>query len=266
MSSLSDAQRLFFETNGYLKIPAALTAAELAAVRRAADDAEARWRRNPELPGSRLAEFPEIEGIMEYHPGLGDLVEHPRVFPLVHEVVGPDIALIDHAYYITPPGGVVRGHAWHTDVGKRIHGVYQPRSVLMVRAMFALEDVGEDGGATLVLPGSHHYPEEVALPRVEIPEEMPCCVRMTCAAGDAYFYNGNLLHCPGNNRSRVTRRMILFNYGHRWMRMWKGHEPSAWLAERATTPMRRQLLGLCRAYYGPDAPLNPNPQSAASPG
>jgi hypothetical protein len=254
---LSDAQRLFYETNGYLQIPDALAPAELAAVREAADDAEARWRRNPELPGNRSPEFPEIEGIMEYHPALFDLVEHPRVFPLVREVMGPDIAVIDHAYYITPPGGVVGGTAWHTDVGRRIHGVYHPRSTLMVRAVFALADVDEDGGATLVLPGSHRYTEEVALPRVDTPEEMPCCVRLSCRAGAAYFFNGNLLHCPGNNRSRrgITRRVVLYNYGHRWMRMWKGHEPSAWLAQRATTPMRRQLLSLGRAYYGPDAPL-----------
>ena len=45
MSFLSDEQRLFFETNGYLMIENALTPEELASVRSAADDAEARWRR-----------------------------------------------------------------------------------------------------------------------------------------------------------------------------------------------------------------------------
>src|ERR1700730_16297658 len=152
MDRLSDEQRLFFETNGYLMLPETLMPAELAAVRRAADDAEERWRRTPGLLGCRIPEFLEIEGIMEYHPLLFDLAEHPRVLPLVREVGGPDVALLAHASYIRPAGGVVTGSAWHTDVGRRIHGVYHPRSTLMVRVMFALEDVDEDGGATLVLP------------------------------------------------------------------------------------------------------------------
>lgn len=258
MVTLSDEQRLFFETNGYLMLPDTLTPAELAAARRAAGDAEERWRRTPELLGCRIPEFLEIEGILEYHPLFFELAEHPRVLPLVREVVGPDLALLDHAYYITPPGGVVTGSAWHTDVGRRIHGVYHPRSTLMVRVMFALEDVDEDGGATLVLPGSHRYTAETTIPRVEVPEDMPCCKRLACRAGTVYFYNGNLVHCPGNNRSRrgTTRRMLLYNYGHRWMRMWKGHEPSPWVQALATTPMRRQLIGRCRAYYGPDALLD----------
>ncbi len=255
MSYLSDEQRLFFETNGYLMVEGALAPAELERVRAAADDAEARWRRMPELPGVRGPHFFQIEAVMEYHPVLFDLVEQPRLFPIVWEVLGPDVQLLDHAYYITPPGALVRGTAWHSDIGHRVGGVYHPRSTMMVRVMYALEDVGPDGGATLVLPGSHRYTADVRIPAVEVPEDLPGAVRLTCKAGTAYLYNGNLWHAPGNNRSAVTRRMLLFNYGHRWMRMWSGHEPSEWLAERATTPMRRQLLGLNRAYYGPDAPL-----------
>lgn len=251
---LSPAQRLFWETQGYLMLGPVLGAEELAEVRRAADAAEERWRRRPELPGCRIPEFEEIEGILEYHPRFLDLLEHPRILPVMREVVGPDLALIDHAYYLTPPGGVVRGSAWHTDV-KRIHGVEHSRSVLMVRVMITLEDIAEDGGATLVLPGSHRDPPEVAIPAVERPEEMPESRALACPAGSAYLFHGNLRHCPGNNRSGTTRRAILFNFGHRWMRMWKGHEPSEWLAGQAVTPIRRQLLGLARAYYGPDAPL-----------
>lgn len=256
MSGWTDAQRLFWEAQGYLRIEAALSPGELAEVRAAADDAEARWRRLPEMPGCRLPEFEEIEAILEYDLRFLDLLDHPRIFPLVREAVGPDIQLLDHAYYITPPGGVVQGSAWHTDVGRRVLGVHHPRSTMMVRVMIPLEDVPEDGGATLVLPGSHHFLPDVQIPAVAVPEEMPGCVRLTCRAGDAYFFHGNLLHCPGNNRSATTRRMILFNFGHRWMRMWKGHEPSDWLRGVAGTPMRRQLLGLWRAYYGPNAELD----------
>jgi ectoine hydroxylase-related dioxygenase (phytanoyl-CoA dioxygenase family) len=255
MSFLTDSQRLFFEANGYLVIENALSADEIETLRQVTAEAEARWRRNPDLPGSRIPEFEQIEGIMEYHQVLFDLVEHPRVFPLVWKVVGPDIQVIDHAYYITPPGGTLKGSAWHTDLGKRVHGVFMPRSTLMVRVIYALDDVPANGGPTLVLPGSHRFMSDFPIPGVERPEDMPGCVALTCRAGTAYFYVGSLLHSPSHNRSNTTRRMLLYNYGHRWMRMWKGHEPSDWLIERAKTPMRKQLIGQWRAYYGKNAEL-----------
>ncbi len=242
-----------------------MTPEELAALRRAAGGAEERWRRFPEMPGCRIPEFEEIEGILEYDPLFLDLAEHPRIFPLVREALGPDIQLIDHAYYLTKPGGVIAGGAWHSDVGKRMLGVHHPRSTMMVRLMIPLEDVPEDGGATLVLPGSHRFPADLPVPQADVPEAMPGSVRLACRAGAAYFFNGHLLHCPGTNRSATTRRMVLFNYGHRFMRMWKGHEPSEWLQGLATTPMRRQLLGLWRAYYGPNAdPEARDPAPAAT--
>jgi ectoine hydroxylase-related dioxygenase (phytanoyl-CoA dioxygenase family) len=253
-----------FHTHGYLLIPDALSAAELAAVRAAADEAEARWRGDLSLPGTRIPEFLEIEGIMEYHPVLFDLVEHPKLFPLIREVVGPDISIIDHAYYITPPGGVLDGEAWHTDVRTRVPGVHHAGSTMMVRLMIALSDIGEDGGATLVLPGTHRQPDDTPIPRVASPEDMPGAVRLACRAGSAYFFHGNVVHSPGTNRGAATRRVLLYNYGHKWMRIWRGHEPSPRLAAAAATPMRRQLLGLTPPYKGPDADPEATPSALRS--
>lgn len=254
---LTPEQRLFFESQGYLVVRGALGAEELSDLREAGEAAERRWAADPDLPGCRIPEFLEIEGILEYGPRFLDLVENPAVFPRVREVLGTDIALIDHGYYITPPGGELDGEAWHRDV--RTPGVYHPRSTVMVRAMYALTDIGPEGGATLVLPGSHRFTADTEVPKVSAPEELPGAVTLTCSAGDAYFFNGNLLHAPSHNRSAVTRKVVLFNYGHKWMRMWRGHEPSPELCARATTPLRRQLLGLTGAYYGEDAALEPLP-------
>src|SRR5215213_7298827 len=237
-----------FAETGYEVIDSALSPEELAAVRQAADEAEARWRADPSLPGTRIPEFLEIEGIMRYSPLLADLAEHPRIFPLIREILGPDIAIIDHAYYITPPGGVLDGDAWHTDVRTRVRGVWHAGSTMMVRAMIALEDIGPDDGATLILPGTHRQPDDTPIPRVAVPEEMPGAVRLTCRAGAAYFFHGNVVHSPGTNQGTATRRVLLYNYGHKWMRMWKGHEPTEEMIAQATTPMRRQLLGLTPPY------------------
>jgi ectoine hydroxylase-related dioxygenase (phytanoyl-CoA dioxygenase family) len=243
-----EKQRSFFAENGYLMIRGALSGGELAAACAAANAVEARWRKDLALPGTRIPEFEEIPAILEYDPLFFELALHPRIFPLIRELLGDDLALIDHAYYITPPGGLLDGDAWHTDVRRRVPGVNHSRSLMMIRAMIALADIGEDDGATLVLPGSHREPDDAPIPRVTAPEEMPGAVRLTCKAGDAYFFNGNVLHSPGTNRGTSTRRVLLFNYGHKWMRMWQGHEPSAALSASATTAIRRQLLGLTPPY------------------
>lgn len=243
--SLAQAQRFFFEANGYLVIEEALAPDELAAARAAADEAEDRWRSEPDLPGVRRDDLEQVLGIMEYHPALADLLEHPRVFPVVRELLGPDVMMLDHDYFLTPPGATIPW-AWHRDL--ELPGIYHPRSRLMVKVFYVLDDIPPDGGATLVLPGSHRFPPEVELPNVEVPEDLPGAVKMDLAAGSAFLITGRTYHSAGNNRSDRYRRLLIYNYGHKWMRIWQTYEPSEKLLATARTPMRRQLLGLTDPY------------------
>ena len=245
MSALTDAQRLFFEANGYLVIPHALSPRELAAVRTAADAAEAVWRNDPLRPGARNENLQQVQAPIEYDDRLFDLLECPATFPLIREILGSDVSMIDNDYFISPPH--TRSHAnWHHDVG--MPGVYHPRSVLMVKLFFLLEDVDEDGGCTLFLPGSHRFPLDFPLPRVTEPAEMPGHVKMAFPAGTAYFFNGRCYHTATENHSDRARRVLIYNYGHHWMRIWSGYEPSEALKAKATSPARRQLLGMGPAY------------------
>lgn len=260
---LSEEQRLFFQANGYLIFRDALSPPELAAARRAADRAEARWRADPALPGVRRHDLEQVLGIMEYDPVLFDLLEHPLVFPVVRELLGPDVMMLDHDYFISPPGARIP-HGWHFDLA--MPGIYHPRSLLMVKVFYVLEDIPPDGGATLLLPGSHLFLPETELPNPEVPEAMPGAVKMDLPAGAAYLFTGRTYHSAGNNESSLHRRLLIYNYGHKWMRVWQSYEPSASLAERATSPMRRQLLGLTDPY-GPDAePEVPQPALAGTEG
>lgn len=243
--ALSTAEKFFFEANGYLVVEDALTPEELAAARREADAAEAIWRADESRPGVRRHDLEQVLGIMEYGPALADLLEHPRVFPIVRELLGPDIRMLDHDYFITPPGATIPW-AWHFDLN--FTGVDHLRSRLMVKVFYVLEDIPPNGGATLVLPGSHRFAPDVELPNSEVPEDLPGAVKMDLKAGSAYIICGHLYHSAGNNQTDIVRRLLIYTYGRKWMRCWQTYEPSEKLLATAVTPMRRQLYGLTDPY------------------
>jgi len=245
MRIMTEEQRLFFETNGYLVIPDALSPEELATVRAAADRAEAVWRADTTRLGSRGANLEQVQAPIEYDPVLLDLLVHPKVFPIAWELLGDDISMIDNDYFITPPHS--RSHAhWHHDVGQS--GVYHPRSTLMVKAFYLLSDVPEGGGGTAVVPGSHRFPNDFTLPKVDNPDEMPGHVALAYPAGTAYLFNGRIYHAALNNRTDFSRRALIYNYGHFWMKVWQGYAPTEQTLAQAKTRVMRQLLGIGDAY------------------
>src|SRR6266545_3291292 len=240
-----EEQRARFLEDGYLIVPDALTPGELAPLRQAARAAEARWREDLSLPGVRRTDLEQVLGIMEHDPVFFALLEHPRIFPLVRDLLGPDVMMLDHDYFMTPPGAEIP-NGWHFDFN--MPAVDHPRSLLMVKVFYVLEDIPDDGGATLVLPRSHRTPLDAEMPNAEVPEDLPGAVKMALPAGSAYLITGRTYHSAGNNRSDRYRHLLIYTYGHKWMRMWDEYRPSAELAARAETPPRRQLLGLTDPY------------------
>jgi ectoine hydroxylase-related dioxygenase (phytanoyl-CoA dioxygenase family) len=244
-AAMTDAQRLFFETNGYLVLPDALSPDELAALRAAADRAEAIWRADLSRPGIRNPNLLQVQSPIEYDDLFLNLMVHPRLFPIVWEILGDTVQMIDNDYFISPPH--TQSHAlWHHDVG--MPSVYHPRSTLMVKVFYLLSDVPEGGGGTALIPGSHRFPMDFPLPQVENPDDMPGCVTMAHPAGTAYLFHCRIYHAALNNRTDHHRRALIYNYGHFWMKMWQGYEPSEALKAKAKTRVLRQLLGMGDAY------------------
>jgi len=246
---LTEQQRIFFEANGYLAIPDALSPLQLIEVRAAAERAEAKWRADLSLPGQRSEVLQQIQCPIEYDDRLLQLLWHPSVFPLVRAIVGDDVQMIDNDYFITPPR-TPRSHAgWHHDVG--MPNVYHPRSLMMVKVFYLLSDVDEDSGRTALIPGSHRFAPDFVYPAVDDPRQMPGSIQMTGNAGSAYLFNGRTYHCAVNNNSDHPRRVLIYNYGHFWMKIWSGYEPSERLRQAAIAsadPVRKQLLGIGDAY------------------
>ena len=243
--AVSEAQRLFAETNGYLVVEEALSPTELEALRAAADRAEATWRSDTSRPGWRQENIEQVQSIIEYGDEFLELAAHPKIFSVMRELLGDDVTLLFSDYFITPPHTPSQIH-WHRDA--RILGPYHPRSRMFAKAFVLLSDVGPDGGATAVIPGTHKYEEDWAFPEVDDPAEMPGHVKMAFKAGTVWFLHGRTYHAALPNDSDTTRRVLIYSYGHLWMKPWQGYEPSPALKTKATNAVLRQLLHVGDPY------------------
>ena len=246
---MTDTQRIQFEAQGYLTLPGALSSTELAEVQEAAAKAEALWRSDTTRLGMRTAALNQVQAPIDYDDRLLALLWHPAIFPTVRELLGDDVTMIDNDLFLTPPRTTKTHADWHHDVG--MQGIYHPRSLVMLKVFILLSDVNENSGGTTVLPGSHRFPMDFQLPKAENPRELPGAVQLTGKAGDAYLFNCRLYHCAVNNDSDHWRRVLIHNYGHFWMKVWQGYEPSARLladAQASGDPVRKQLLGIGDAY------------------
>ena len=86
-----------------------------------------------------------------------------------------------------------------------------PRPNLIVASMWAISDFRADNGGTLLVPGSHRWPEDREARDDEICEaEMP--------AGSVLYWLGGLLHGAGANISKDWRYGIILTYSLGWLR------------------------------------------------
>ena len=164
-------------------------------------------------------------------------------------------------YFITPPRASSQVH-WHRDA--RILGPYQPRSRMFAKAFVLLSDVTPEGGGTAVVPGTHKFDEDWEFPSVDNPTEMPGHVRMAYPAGTVWFMHGRTYHAALPNETDSPRRVLIYSYGHLWMKPWQGYEPSDRLKAKADTAVMRQLLHIGDPYRYEYKPLDDDAPSTVS--
>lgn len=238
---MTEAQRRQFDEQGFLSLPGALAGTTLAGVQDAAARAEALWRSDPTRLGSRSETLHQVQAPIEYDDRLLALLWHPSVFPQVRALLGEDVSMVDNDLFLTPPKTPSTHADWHHDVG--MHGIYHPKSLLMVKVFYLLTDVDETMGPTTLIPGSQRWETDG--------QTREGGVKMVGKAGDAYLFNCRIYHCAANNDSDHWRKVLIVNYGHFWMKVWQGYEPSERLlseARQSGDPIRMQLLGIGDAY------------------
>jgi ectoine hydroxylase len=231
--------------DGYTVIPNALSGAQLAAIRE-------RWDC---LMDDRLAacaaaggstQHVEIKRIVEQDPVFEALMDLPTVFPVVREVLGPDVTLASggEGDYRAPRTQAYI--SWHNDF-VWMQNVPYPRQNFWVRCVYLIDDVTPDMGPFTLLPGSHLAggPPPSDWTVNGQPTLPPEAVGITGAAGACLINNTEIWHTNTPNLSDRPRKLIMIVYKHAWMQQWQdGYEVSAEFAARQVLPMRRQLCGL----------------------
>lgn len=256
--ALTEEERKTFNETGYLIVEDALSEAQIATITAEFDRIYEDKLSAGHDPKTALF-YPNF---IPDHDVFLDLVDYEKVLPKVWGLLGWNIYLY-HAHMIsTPPSGQPKNDAtfgWHQDSGRvNMEMESHPRPRLSLKVAYFLSDVSEpDRGNFWVVPGSH-LNDNLAMPadRQGQPEG---AIPVRVKPGTAVFFDRRLWHAGTPNWSELTRKVLFYGYGYRWIRT-KDDMTVQHLWERSE-PIRRQLLGYgvnCNGHYTPtdaDVPL-----------
>lgn len=114
---------------------------------------------------------------------------------------------------------------------------------ITVTAIFALTDFTAENGATVIAPGSNHWPG--AMPAV--PEGSTC--QATMPAGSALLYSGKVIHGGGRNTTTDEWRIGLHaGFCCGWLRSEENHQLTVPIESARQMPERVQHLLGYRSY------------------
>ena len=243
---MSKEQREQFDRDGYLVIPNALSAAEVAhyneVIDRIYEEEKAAGNLSPEGAMHTLS---AVHRSQEVAP----LLDHPTTFPLVWSILGWNVHVYHSHLDVHPQITVPKPFRfeWHQDGGRQNRELEtDPRPRISVKLAYWLSDVSVEGrGNFKVVPGSHLQNWIAGPPRrdVEWPEPEGA-VEVLANPGDAVFFDRRIWHTRTNNYSDVTRKGMFFAYTLRWIAIRDEVEEVRARPEFASlNPVQRQLLG-----------------------
>lgn len=255
---LTDNERTQFETQGYLIVEDALDAERVARLTALTDTIHAKKLAEGFDPTTALF-YPNF---IPEAPEFADLVDYEKILPKVWGILGWNIYLYHAHLIVTPSSGKPRDNrtfGWHQDSGRVNQEMEShPRPRLSLKVAYFLSDTSEEGrGNFWIIPGSH-LDDTLALP--ESREGQPeGAIPVTVKPGTAVFFDRRLWHTASPNWSEITRKILFYCYGYRWIRT-KDDMTVQSLWEHSD-PIRKQLLGYgtnCNGFFSPtdaDVPL-----------
>ena len=218
--------RDFYEENGYLVVPNALSEDELAELRAEATKICRGERGDVEGFVAGLPDESEEETLRRYlcihfpnkisetmHAYLGT----PKMVETLTEIIGPDVKCMQSMLFIKATGKP--GQAWHQD-----EDFIPTRDNSLVGGWIAMDDATTKNGCLWVVPGSHKHGvlwpmEQQQDARFDCTDESTGfpytdadAVPVEVKAGSIVFFNGYLLHRSFPNRAGHGYRRVLVNH------------------------------------------------------
>jgi ectoine hydroxylase-related dioxygenase (phytanoyl-CoA dioxygenase family) len=196
----------------------------------------------------------ELHNCVESGPAFERLIDHPSWIELVQRYCGEDDSYVQGVFIdeciasIRRSGGHHPVHsggyqgAMRGSFGYK-NGVFRCGQCNII---VALTDIGEDDGATMVVPGSHKsnfpHPNAGDYGRGDRMDTLEGAVPVHLKKGDALLFVDGMMH-GGSSRTNNEgeRRILIYRYGPSWARTRFNYEYSRPLLDRLT-PERRRIL------------------------
>ena len=208
---LTDDQKTHFYLLGFVKIPAVLTAEEVAEFswRFDAIIANGKDQGDTSAPGARI--FPEghrvILPLIEADPYFYNLLDHPKLASIAEDLLGEDCI-----FFGSSDGQIHNGDTnWHRDGSL-------PEPGTEAKLTFYLDDVALSKGCLSFIPGSHLWPLHYTEIEKQIDEralgypmqEFPGRYELPTQKGDVIAFNTRIWHSSwggGANRRQMAWMM-----------------------------------------------------------
>jgi ectoine hydroxylase-related dioxygenase (phytanoyl-CoA dioxygenase family) len=202
-SSQIDADFDALMRDGYVIVPNLLTSSEVARIKGEAQTLLGSTGRNS-FEGHATQ---RVYNVLAKTRGIDRAADHPRVMGLLDKLFLPNYLLSQTQIINILPGEAAQ--LLHYD--DAFYGWPRPRPPLGAAIIIAIDDFLEDNGATVIIPGSHLWGQDVVGSADQtIPAIMP--------AGSAIIFLGTTWHGGGANRSTSSRLAVTCQYCEPYLR------------------------------------------------
>jgi ectoine hydroxylase len=259
--AMTEQQRRDFDEKGFILLENFFTQDELDRLLAAIDVVAARVQAAKGIgPDQPFA----IRNALAHHEAFLDLIDHPRMLPLVVDAIGWNIQIrTTHLDYRPPyPEGLEAGelgtgkgadHAaryknlvWHPDLAGPY--LFEAPSLdgrlpfMEIKVGYYLSDLTQhNSGAICLVPSSYTRPPQ-ELRDLEYRVDPSEVLELNVPANTAMLWRTATWHCVTPNLSTRLRKVFYVGYHYRWLRPTDYVQQDPELIARSS-PIRRQLLG-----------------------
>lgn len=233
-------ERAFFEKEGYLIVPDALSPEQVETLSATID-------RCSRLEGYKGDQFYNRVDILGQDDAFVQLVDNPPVLAKVSGLLGWNI-WVNHTHYnVRPPDASAENYSydWHVDGGVFSTDLQYQAPMTAIKVGFYLTDLSQPRrGQTYILPQSHPGQADRRDRYRSFTPPPAGAVPLAVKPGSAVLFQQRTLHSHGSpNLSNITRKTIFIQWAYRWLFPVDGMTLGD-LGTRVGDPIRRQMLGL----------------------